>query len=120
LRGESTTLDGFSGEALNVAHLQADGDGSATNVSYFQQHNNAHVTPSSFSGIDVPNTTNFLRYSLTGYESSTGTGYFPHSQYAFFEAIEMDPNVLRYNRYEQNTNHTTALNGAGVGPNGAV
>jgi len=32
----------------------------------------------------------------------------------------MDPSVLRYNIYETNTDHATALNGAGVGPYGAV
>jgi len=120
LRATSTTLDGFSGEALNVAHLMQGGDGSSTSLEMSRWNNATHYNSQTLYGIDVPNTTDFLRYSVTIYENSSGTAYFPVDSVAVFEAIEMDPSVLRYNIYETNTNHTTALNGAGVGPNGAV
>ena len=120
LRAISTTLDGFSGEALNVAHLMAGGDGSSTAVEMSRWNNATHYNSQTLYGIDVPNTTDFLRYSITLYENSSGTAYFPVDSVAVFEAIEMDPSVLRYNIYETNTNHATAINGAGVGPYGAV
>ena len=120
IRATSTTLNGFSGEALNVAHLMNGGDGVSTSAALMRQHVNAHVTPASFHAIDVPNTTDFLRYSITGYENSSGTGYYPNFGTAYFEALELDPNVIRYNKDSNNTNHTTALNGAGVGPYGVV
>jgi len=120
LRATSTTLDGFSGEALNVADLMRGNAGTSTNIETARWHLNAHYHRETMFGIDVPNTTDFLRYSITGYESSTGTAYYPVDSVAYFEAIEMDPSVLRYNPYEDNTNHTTAINGAGVGPYGAV
>ena len=120
LRATSTTLDGFSGEALNVADLMRGNAGTSTSIEMSRWNNATHYNSQTFYGIDVPNTTDFLRYSITIYENSSGTAYFPVDSVAVFEAIEMDPSVLRYNIYEDNTNHTTALNGAGVGPYGAV
>ena len=106
--------------ALNVANLMRGGDGASTSIETARWHLNAHYHSMAFSAIDVPNTTDFLRYSLTLYESSSGTVYFPVDSVAMFEVFEMDPSVLRYNPFEDNTNHTTAINGAGVGPYGAV
>ena len=119
LRATSTTLDGFSGEALNVASLMR-GEASSTTREVVRWHNGAHYHTEFLHAIDVPNTTDFLRYSITIYENSTGTVYFPVDSVATFEVIEMDPSALRYNIYEDNQNHATALNGAGVGPYGAV
>jgi hypothetical protein len=120
LRATSTTLDGFSGEALNVADLMRAGDGTSTSIEVSRWNNLTHYHTEYLQAIDVPNTTDFLRYSITLYENSSGTAYFPVDSVATFEVIEMDPSVLRYNIYETNTDHATALNGAGVGPYGAV
>ena len=120
LRATSTTLDGFSGEALNVADLMRGNAGTSTSIEMGRWHNLTHYNSQTLYGIDVPNTTDFLRYSITIYENSSGTAYFPVDSVAVFEAVEMDPSVIRYNRYETNSNHTTAINGAGVGPYGAV
>ena len=120
LRGESTTLNGFSGEALNVADLMRGNAGTSTSFEMSRWNLATHYNSQTLYAIDVPNTTNFLRYSITLYENGSGTVYFPVDSVAVFEAIEMDPSVLRYNIYETNTNHSTGINGAGVGPNGAV
>lgn len=120
LRGTSTTLNGFSGEALNVAQLMQGGNGTSTASEISRWNLATHYHKEFMHAIDVPNTTDFLRYSITLYENSTGTVYYPVDSVAYFEAIEMDPSVLRYNIYELNTSHTTAINGAGVGPYGAV
>lgn len=91
-RAINSSKTGFNnGDALlNLAHINAGGDGSSNASFAIRHHNNAHVCGSHATLFDTPNTTNYVRYSVLVYEGSSGTAYFPHTGHAELTITELD------------------------------